>query len=156
MSDARAVPSSAARPGASPEDAEAVWAVITGMYEAYEAGDRARIDAALDPEATIWDSAAEPLLFGKPDLDRVRDERPAAGEGPEESGLYASEPVVDVFGDLAVLRYLLRVEFAPGPDGRETRPELVRNTVVLRRSGDGAWRIVHLHEDVRQTGGVPA
>ncbi|MFD4373884.1 DUF4440 domain-containing protein [Streptomyces sp. NPDC058486] len=156
MSDARAVSASAARPGASPEDAEAVWAVITGMYEAYEAGDRARIDERLDPEATIWDSAAEPLLFGKADLDRIRDERPVAGEGPEESGLHASEPVVDVFGDLAVLRYLLRVEFAPGPDGRALLPELVRNTVVLWRAEGGAWRIVHLHEDVRQTGGVPA
>ncbi|MGW4704087.1 nuclear transport factor 2 family protein [Streptomyces sp. NPDC004285] len=156
MSDASTPLPSTARPGASAADADAVWAVITGMYEAYEAGDRARIDARLDPEATVWDSAAEPLLLGKRDLDRIREERPAAGEGPEESGLHASEPVVDVFGDLAVLRYLLRVDFAPDAEGRDTRPELIRNTAVLRRGADGAWRIVHLHEDVRQTGGVPA
>ncbi|MCX5339690.1 hypothetical protein [Streptomyces atratus] len=49
---------STARPGASAADADAVWAVLTGMYEAYDAGDRSRIDQALDPRATVWDSAA--------------------------------------------------------------------------------------------------
>ncbi|MER5179067.1 nuclear transport factor 2 family protein [Streptomyces sp. NPDC002896] len=146
---------SAARPGASPSDAEAVWAVITGMYEAYAAGDRVAIDARLDPEATIWDSAADGLLLGKGDLDRLRDARPAAGGGPVETGLDAYEPVVDVFGDMALLRYWLRVDFAAAPDGGVLRPELVRNSVVLRRGADGDWRIVHLHEDVRQPGGVP-
>ncbi|MFE2325467.1 YybH family protein [Streptomyces sp. NPDC059385] len=145
-----------ARPGASPTDAEAVWAVISGMYEAYMAGDRAAVDARLDPEATVWDSAADPLLLGMADLERLRDERPAPGSGPVETGLDAYDPVVDVFGDTAVLRYWLRVAFAPGPDGAPSRPELVRNTAVLRRHADGGWLIVHLHEDVRQPGGVPA
>ncbi|MFB7592462.1 YybH family protein [Streptomyces sp. NPDC056169] len=158
MSDARTPLPPSARPGASAADSAAIWAVITGMYEAYEAGDRAAIDRRLDPEATVWDSAAEPLLCGKADLDRIRDERPATGEGaegPEEAGLHADEPVVDVFGDLAVLRYLLRVDFAPAGDGRALLPELVRNTAVLHRGADGVWRIVHLHEDVRQAGGTP-
>ncbi|MEU5023436.1 DUF4440 domain-containing protein [Streptomyces milbemycinicus] len=161
---------SLARPGASPVAAGAVWAVVTGMYEAYAAGDREAIDARLDPGATVWDSAAEPLLLGKADLDRLRDERPAAGDGardgdgagdgPEETGLDAYDPVIDVFGDLALVRYWLRVDFAPAPDGGRLRPELVRNTALLRNGGDGkgadsTWRIVHLHEDVRQPGGVP-
>lgn len=120
-----------ARPGASARDAEAVWAVITGMYEAYREGNRAAIDARLDPRTTIWDSAADPLLLGRPDLERLRAERPAAGDGPVESGL------------------------APGPDGRPARPELVRNTAVLRRDAGGGRLIVHLHEDVRHPGGVP-
>ncbi|MDW6066176.1 DUF4440 domain-containing protein [Streptomyces sp. FXJ1.4098] len=166
---------SLARPGASPVAAGAVWAVVTGMYEAYAAGDREGIDARLDPGATVWDSAAEPLLLGKSDLDRLRAERPAAGDGPEETGLDAYDPVIDVFGDLALVRYWLRVDFAPAPDGGRLRPELVRNTALLRKGGDGeggdgvgddgkgddgkgadgTWRIVHLHEDVRQPGGVP-
>ncbi|MGW3564185.1 YybH family protein [Streptomyces sp. NPDC000941] len=150
---------SLARPGASPVDAGAVWAVVTGMYEAYAAGDREAIDARLDPGATVWDSAAEPLLLGKADLDRLRDERPTAGDGagdaPEETGLDAYDPVIDVFGDLALVRYWLRVDFAPALDGGRLRPELVRNTALLRKGGDGTWRIVHLHEDVRQPGGVP-
>ncbi|MEW2486100.1 nuclear transport factor 2 family protein [Streptomyces sp. NPDC048411] len=138
-------------PVVSLADTEAVWAVVTGMYEAYDAGDRARIDAVLDPEATIWDSAADPLLFGRTDLDRIRDARPAAGEGPQETGLTAYDWTVDVFEDVAVLRYWLRVGFAPAADGTPNRPELVRNTVILHRTGE-SWRIVHLHEDVRQAG----
>ena len=145
-----------ARPGASSSDADAVWGVINGMYEAYMAGDRTAIDARLDPEATVWDSAADPLLLGRADLERLRDERPEPGSGPVETGLVAYDPVVDVFGDTALLRYWLRVDFAPGPDGAATLPELVRNTAVLRRDADGGWLIVHLHEDVRQPGGVPA
>ncbi|MGW8886140.1 nuclear transport factor 2 family protein [Streptomyces sp. NPDC055749] len=142
---------SLARPGASAADADAVWAVVTGMYAAYDAGDRDRIDAALDPAATVWDSAADPLLLGKPDLDRIRDARPADGEGPAETGLTAYDRTVDVFGDVAVLRYWLRVDFAPATDATPSRPELIRNTVILHRSGE-SWRIVHLHEDVRQPG----
>lgn len=144
-----------ARPGAAPETAAAVWQVITAMYEAYSAGDRARIDACLDPEATVWDSATAGLLFGKPDLDRVREERPAGGEGPVETGLEPYGQVVDVFGDIAVLRFWLRVDFAPDPAAGELRPELVRNTAVLRQGTDAGWRIVHLHEDVQQPGGAP-
>ncbi|MBP0448665.1 DUF4440 domain-containing protein [Kitasatospora sp. RG8] len=132
-----------------------MWQVITAMYEAYAAGDRPRIDACLDPEATVWDSGTAELLFGKPDLDRVREARPATGEGPVETGLEPYGQVVDVFGDIAVLRFWLRVDFAPDPDAGELRPESVRNTAVLRRGEDAAWRIVHLHEDVQQPGGVP-
>ncbi|MFC9627020.1 nuclear transport factor 2 family protein [Streptomyces sp. NPDC056930] len=131
---------STARPGASAADADAVWAVLTGMYEAYDAGDRARIDQALDPRATVWDSATDPLLLGKPDLDRIRDARPAAGEGPQETGLTAYDRTTDDFGDIAVLCYWLRVDFAPAPDGTPGRPELIRNTVILHRAGE-TWRI---------------
>ncbi|MFE1233675.1 nuclear transport factor 2 family protein [Streptomyces sp. NPDC058745] len=130
--------------------------MINGMYEAYMAEDRTAIDARLDPEATVFDSAADPLLLGRADLERLRDERPASGSGPAERGLAAYDPVVDVFGDTALLRYWLRVDFAPGPDGSPSRPELVRNTAVLRRAAGCGWLIVHLHEDVREPGGVPA
>ena len=93
-----------------------------------------------------------------------------SGDGPKETGLDAYDPVIDVFGDLALVRYWLRVDFAPAPDGGRLRPELVRNTALLRKGddgkggngkggddkgADGTWRIVHLHEDVRQPGGVP-
>ncbi|MBC9730333.1 DUF4440 domain-containing protein [Streptomyces sp. TRM68367] len=133
-----------ARPGGGPADLAAVWAVINGMYEAYPSGDRERVDSFLDPEATVWDSATPGLLFGKAELDRIRDSRPAAEGGPVESGLTAYGQVIDVFADLAVARYWLRVDFHAAP------PELVRNTAVLRRgAGDDGWLIIHLHEDVQ-------
>lgn len=144
-----------ARPGASSTDRAAVWSLVTGMYEAYVAGDRARIDACLDPGATIWDFAGGPLVEGRAELEPLRAERPAAGDGPMETGLHAYDPVVDVFGDTALLRHWLRVTFAPAPDGTALLPELSRNTAVLRRAADGGWLIVRLHEDVQQAGAVP-
>jgi ketosteroid isomerase-like protein len=133
-----------ARPGGAPADLAAVWTVITGMYEGYTAGDRARIDAFLDPQATIWDSATPELLCGRTELNRIRDARPLLEDGPAETGLTAYGQVVDVFGDLAVARYWLRVEFRAAPT------ELARNTAVLRRArSDGNWLVVHLHEDIQ-------
>ncbi|MFI6547624.1 DUF4440 domain-containing protein [Streptomyces prunicolor] len=133
-----------ARPGGAPADLAEVWTVITGMYDGYTAGDRARIDAFLDPEATIWDSATPELICGRTELNRVRDARPTSDDGPAETGLTAYGQVVDVFGDLAVARYWLRVEFRAAP------PELARNTAVLRRARpDGHWLLVHLHEDLQ-------
>ncbi|MGW1194282.1 nuclear transport factor 2 family protein [Streptomyces sp. NPDC002536] len=149
------VPSHPEHTDAASSDAEAVWAVVTGMYAAHGAGDREEVDARLDPEATMWHSEADGLLLGRKDLDRLRAERAAAAGGPEWTGLDAHDPVVDVLGDTALVRYWLRVNCAPAADGTPLRPELVRNTAVLQRGGTGAWHIVHLHEEVRQTGGVP-
>jgi len=131
-----------ARPGGVPDDLEAVWQVITGMYQAYMAGDRARVDAFLDREATVFDSDIPELVCGKAELDGVRDRRPTTPSGPLETGLEAHGEVIDVFGDLALVRYWLRVGYRALPS------RMIRNTAVLRR-GQGGWRIVHLHEDVR-------
>jgi ketosteroid isomerase-like protein len=117
---------------------EAVWAVITGMYDAYGRGDRAGIDRLLHPEATIWDSADPTLITSREQLEKVRDARPA--DGPAEIGLRAYDEVVDVWGETALARYLLRVDFAEG------EPEIVRTTTVLRLHED-AWLIVHVHEN---------
>jgi ketosteroid isomerase-like protein len=65
--------------------------------------------------------------------------------------LTAYDHVIDVFGDLALARYWLRVDYhALAPDAVHP-PALVRNTAVLRRNGTG-WLMVHLHEDVQRTG----
>ena len=70
-------------------------------------------------------------------------------DGPAETGLTAYGQVVDVFGDLAVARYWLRVEFRAAP------PELARNTAVLRRArSDGNWLVVHLQEDIQKRPGT--
>ncbi|MFG2379083.1 DUF4440 domain-containing protein [Streptomyces sp. NPDC048504] len=133
-----------ARPGGAAADLADVWTVITGMYAGYTAGDRDRIDAFLDHDATIWDSATPELISGRTELNRVRDARPAPDDGPAETGLTAYGQVVDVFGDLAVARYWLRVDFRAAPS------ELARNTAVLRRAHpDGHWLVVHLHEDIQ-------
>jgi ketosteroid isomerase-like protein len=119
-------------------DAAEVWAAVNTVYAGFLAGDRAAIDANISPDATMWDSAHEPLLRGKADLDAVRDARPA--DGPRPTDLEATDPVIDVFGDLALVRHVLLVQL---PDGSER----IRNTSVWRRI-DGRWVCIHNHEDL--------
>lgn len=121
-------------------DQAAVWAAMNDIYAGFEAGDVERIDANIHPEATIWDSAEPGLVRGRAERDALRARRPSGPDQPAVVALEASEPVIDVWGDTALLRHLLTVRFA---DGHET----VRNTSVWRRS-EGRWLAVHNHEDV--------
>ncbi|MFF7369084.1 nuclear transport factor 2 family protein [Streptomyces tricolor] len=140
--------------GSGQKEADTVWSVVAGLYAAHGDGDVRQVDERLDAEATMWHSEAEALLLGRSDLDRLRAGRAAAGPGPQVAGYHAYDPVIDVSGHMALVRYWLRVDYAPAADGGALRPERVRNTAVLRRSA-GVWRIVHLHEEVWVAGGVP-
>ncbi|HEY0417415.1 MAG TPA: nuclear transport factor 2 family protein [Gaiellaceae bacterium] len=111
---------------------------MNAVYAGFLAGDRAAVDANISPDATIWDSAHEPLLRGRADLDAVRDSRPS--DGPTPDALDAVDPVIDVFGDVALVRHVLVVRL---PDGEER----IRNTSVWRKA-DGRWLCIHNHEDV--------
>ena len=119
--------------------AEQVWAAVNAIYEAFLAGDRVAIDRHLSPEATIWDSEHVPLVRGKAELDAFRAARPA--HGPLPARLDAVAPVIDVFGDVALVRHVLVVGFTDRPEQR------IRNTSVWRLV-DGRWLCVHNHEDV--------
>ena len=115
-----------------------VWAAVQAIYAGFLAGDREAIDRNIAPDATVWDSTHEPLLRGKADLDAVRDARPA--DGPRPLDLEAVDPVIDVWGDVALVRHVLLVRLPSGT-------ERIRNTSVWRRQG-GRWLCVHNHEDV--------
>lgn len=123
-------------------ESQALWAAVNAIYDGFLAGDREAIDANISPEATIWDSAHEPLVRGKAQLDAVRDARPVGGASPAE--LVASDPVIDVFGDVGLVRHVLVARFAPESGEPEQR---IRNTSVWRKV-DGRWLCVHNHEDV--------
>jgi ketosteroid isomerase-like protein len=116
-------------------DELAVWGAVQAIYDGFLAGDRDTIDSHLAPDATIWDAFHEPLLRGSSE----RDARPPGG--PQPVALHATDPVVDVYGDVAVVRHLLTAEL---PDGTCLR---VRNTGVWHREG-GGWLCVHNHEDL--------
>jgi ketosteroid isomerase-like protein len=120
-------------------DSDSVWAAVNAIYDGFLAGDREAIDANIAPEATMWDAFHERLIRGKAELDAVRDGRPA--EGPRPTELRAEEPVIDVLGDVAVVRHVLTV-VAPGHPGMR-----VRNTSVWRRTS-GRWLCIHNHEDL--------
>jgi ketosteroid isomerase-like protein len=117
-----------------------VWAAVNAIYAGFLAGDREAIDSHIAADATIWDSAHEPLVRGRDELDAVRDARPA--NGPRPSRLDAVDPVIDVFGDTAVVRHVLVITF---PDGAPE--QRIRNTSIWRKV-DGRWLCVHNHEDV--------
>lgn len=119
------------------DDQEAIWAALNEIYAGFLAGDPARTDRNIDPAATIWDSAEPDLIRGKDELDALRGRRPPSTP-PDE--LAATDPVIDVWGDVALVRHLLTVV----EDGKTTR---IRNTSVWRRRGD-TWLVVHNHEDV--------
>lgn len=134
-------------PAGPGEDRALVWAALQDIYAGFIAGDRARIDSHIHPEGTMWDSSAPELLFGKADLDRIRAERPTGADAPAVTSIVASDEIIDVWGDTALARYNLRVEFGPAADGTTPAPELIRNTAVARRFEQG-WLVVHNHEDV--------
>jgi ketosteroid isomerase-like protein len=123
-------------------DQEAVWAAVQAIYAAFLAGDRAAIDANISPDATVWDSSHEPLVRGRDELDAVRDARPPGGPAPTE--LDAQDPVIDVFGDIALVRHVLVARFAADAGLGDER---IRNTSVWRKTG-GRWLCIHNHEDV--------
>ena len=124
------------------DDQQAVWAAVQAIYAGFLSGDRAAIDAQISPDATVWDSAHEPLVRGRNQLDAVRDARPPGGPAPID--LVAQDPVIDVFGDIALVRHVLVAAFAPDAGLPDVR---IRNTSVWHKV-DGRWLCIHNHEDV--------
>jgi ketosteroid isomerase-like protein len=122
------------------DDRDAVWAAVGAIYDGFLAGDRAAIDANIAADATIWDAFHVPLIRGKEELDAVRDGRPSDGLRP--TGLRPDDPVIDVFGDIAVVRHILTVVTPGEPEQR------AGNTSVWRRDGGGRWLCIHNHEDL--------
>lgn len=121
---------------------DGLWAAVTGVYEAFLAGDRAGIDRLLASDATVWDAFEERLARGRDELDALREARPA--DSPVPVALDAVDPVIDVFGDVGVVRHVLLVRYA---DDARVAPQRIRNTSVWQRRG-GRWQCVHNHEDL--------
>ena len=125
-----------------------IWAATLDIYAGFLAGDRPRIDAHLHPDATFWDSDEAELIQGQAALQATRDRRPPADDpaAPAVVALDAADPVIDVWGDVALARHWVTVRFA---DDR-VAPQDVRVTTVWRWT-DGRWLAAHNHEDVRAT-----
>ena len=124
-----------------------IWAATRDIYAGFLAGDRARIDSHLHPDATMWDTDEPELIRGAAELTALRERRPAGDDpaaGTAVVALDAVDPVIDVWGDVALARHWVTVRFA----GDATPPQDVRVTTVWRRVA-GRWLAVHNHEDVR-------
>jgi ketosteroid isomerase-like protein len=122
-------------------DQSEVWARVRAIYDGFLAEDSATVDALLHRDVTIWDSAEFPLARGLGQLRDMRRRRPRDPGAPAVIKLEARDPVIDVWGDTALVRHVLIVELSDGT--RQT----IRNTSVWRRA-EGAWLAVHNHEDL--------
>lgn len=125
-----------------PDTHAELWAAVTSVYDAFLAGDRASVDRTIAPDATIWDAYHEGLVRGREELDALRAARPADAPRPER--LDAVDPVIDVHGDIGIVRHLLVVRWPPGSGIEDHR---IRNTSIWRRR-EGRWQCVHNHEDL--------
>lgn len=131
-------------------DAAAIWAAVLDMYDCYLTGDRERSNSHIAPDVTLWDSEHEPLVHGRDGLDALRDTRPAPSEATRVLRIDAVDPVITVWGDLALCRHTFDVVYAD-----PTIPvERVRNTGVWERR-DGRWLVIHNHEDVLPAASTP-
>nr|WP_315265999.1 nuclear transport factor 2 family protein [Microbacterium lemovicicum] len=124
------------------QDVRWLTAAVTDMYDAYMSSDRARADSYIAQDVTLWDTEHEPLVRGLDGLNALRDSRPA-GSAEAVAGIDVTEPVIDILGDIALVRHTFAVRFSDAA----VAPERVRNTAVWQRR-DGRWLIIHNHEDV--------
>ena len=122
-------------------DEAEVWARVRAIYDGFLAADTEGVDALLHPDVTIWDAAEFPLARGLGQLRDIRRRRVADPGAPTVVQIDARDPLIDVWGDTALVRHILVVELSDGT--RQT----VRNTSVWRRA-EGSWLAVHNHEDV--------
>jgi ketosteroid isomerase-like protein len=121
-------------------DEAAVMAVLDGVAAAHAARDARRIVSHYVDDALVYD-LAPPL--GRRGMDEAR----VAGwlatwDGPV--AIAGRDTEITVSGDLAVATGLARMRGAISGEAVEV---WMRETVVLRRTGDG-WRIVHDHSSV--------
>jgi len=128
-------------------DEVAIRGLIRGIYEAFAEGRVDRIEEALVSDCTVWDLFTPGLIRGREERARFHatDQEQMRARGPLSWRL--GELLVDVWGDVAVARYVLDFEYLP------PRPIAgsVRITDVLRRL-DGRWLIAHHHEGLVPAG----
>lgn len=132
-------------------DRDRIVALINDMFAAFAAGRPDAVEAALQEDCTVWDVFTPDLVRGPAARAEFHeaDQRQAHERG--ELTYRLSDPLVDVWGDTAVARYLLEFSYAAPGALRGT----IRITDVLRR-GTSGWSIVHHHEGlVPAREGVP-
>lgn len=132
-------------------EADAIRAVIQGMFDAFAAHDTAGVEAALDKDCTVWDVFVPDLIQGVETrlAYHEADRSQSMARGPLTMSM--SDPLIDVWGDTALARYVLSFAYEP-PNPVAGK---VRISTVFRRSDAGPWRIVHHHEGMTPAGVGP-
>ena len=123
-------------------DQKYIWNGVLTMYEGFIEKDRPKIDQFIHEDCTMWDSSERDLGFGLADLNKIRARRPNDPSAPKPLRIDATDPVITIYGDIAVARHYLKVFYVN--DSAPTRE--VRNTGVWKKFPQG-WQLIHNHED---------
>jgi len=118
-----------------------IWAAQQEMYAGFEAGTKARTDQHIHETATLWDSGYWDMMRGVEGLEVIRAARPTGPDQPTVESLTALDPVIEVYGEIAIARHNARVVYV-----EDVPDKLIRNTGIWRRFDEG-WRLIHNHEE---------
>lgn len=124
------------------DDQRYIWNGVLTMYEGFIEKNRPKIDQFIHEDCTVWDSHERDLAFGIKGLNEVRARRPQDPSAPQVERIDATDPVITIYGDMAVARHYLKVIYVNNASpSRE-----IRNTGVWKKFEKG-WQLVHNHED---------
>jgi ketosteroid isomerase-like protein len=124
------------------DDQRYIWNGVLTMYEGFIEKNRPKIDQFIHEDCTVWDSSERDLAFGLKGLNEIRARRPQDPSAPQVERIDATDPVITIYGDMAVARHYLKVVYVN--NASPTRE--VRNTGVWKKFDQG-WQLVHNHED---------
>ena len=127
-----------------------IWALIRGVFAAFEGRDVQGMEDVLHDDCTLWDLFEPELISGKAEREAFHERDKAQSMARGRLSISIDPLKLDVYGEAAVARYWLRFDYEP-PNATAGR---VRITDVLLR-GPGGWRIVHHHEGMAPQGVPP-
>ena len=127
-----------------------IWALIQGVFDAFEGRDVQGMEDVLHDDCTLWDLFEPELISGKAEREAFHERDKAQSMARGRLSISIDPLKLDVYGEVAVARYWLRFDYEP-PNATAGR---VRITDVLLR-GPGGWRIVHHHEGMAPQGVPP-
>jgi len=125
--------------GQEPPERE-ILDVIEGFNRAFSANDPDRYFTFIDEDITVLTPSNPYRVEGIPD-DREEFEWGIRTGGSRVGYFQEMQPLVRLYGDVAVVTYFSRGSY--GPEGDEVVAYLKETDVLVRRE-DG-WRIVHIH-----------
>ncbi len=131
-------------------DAAAIEALIRGIFDNFAAHRSDDIESALDDDCTIWDVFQPDLIRGPAERARFHAADQAQMQARGTLTLTVGTPLIDIWDDTAVARYVVSFRYEP-PNAAEGT---VRITDVLRRR-NGQWVVVHHHEGMVPAGAPP-
>lgn len=118
-----------------------VTALLDDMYGAFMERDWERFNAHLTQDVTAWESHLPEMMRG---LDELQAYRARRGEPAPLAGLTFDLTDLDVWGDVAVARYILTAH----PIAPEAASSSTRVSEILRWNGT-RWLIAHRHAEGR-------